>query len=355
MKTLFVCFIAIGLSLVLQAPQDTKSAKPQASAPSQPPGTMQLGEIDFFGYGDLDPSKLREALPVRQGQRIVPAEWNEHRRKIKESIRLQSGHAPTDITVVCCNPQGAYLLYIGLSVSGRPVPQMPAPHGDARLPAQALRLEKDYEDAMSKAVREGRGGEEDATGFALSVDPAARAIQLKMRKFAVGNPEMLRNVLRSSGDVDHRRAAAVLLGYARASAAQVDALLRAGRDADSDVRNNAVRALGVLAGAGDKIAVKIPAAPFLELLNSDQWTDRNKGGMVLSALTQSRDPDTLVQLHLKAMPALIEMARWQAPGHAYTSRILLGRIAGIEELKLNEMAGHADQIETIVKAAQVTR
>ena len=42
---------------------------------------------------------------------------------------------------------------------------------------------------------------------------------------------------------------AQMLGYARQSDQQVDALVHASLDADDDVRNDAVRALEVLAGA----------------------------------------------------------------------------------------------------------
>ncbi len=355
MKTSFVCFMAFGLSLVLQAPQDTKSAKPQASAPSQPPGTIQLGEIDFFGYGDLDPLKLREALPIHQGERYSPAEWGQLRPKIKEEITKLTGHAPTDLARVCCDSRGAAMLYIGIALSIKPVVPLPVPHGDARLPAQALKLENDHEEASSKAVHAGNNGEDDSKGYALSTDPATRAFELEIRKFTLGHSELVRRVLRTSGDVEHRRVAAEFLGYDRASATQVTALVEAARDPDSVVRNNAVRALGVLAEAGDKIAVKIPASPFIDLLNSGQWTDRNKGGFVLDSLTKSRDPEVLVELHQKSMPALIEMARWQFNGHAVGYRRLLGRIAGIEEAKLNKMIGDPGQIEAIVKAAEVTR
>src|SRR5216683_1624812 len=123
MKTSLLCSVAISLSLVLQ--QGAKIAKPQASAPSQAPGTIQIGEIDFFGYGDLDPSKLREALPVRQGQRYSRAEWDAFGPKIEEAMTKLTGHPPTDRAEVCCDSQGANMIYIGLAVSSRPLAHTP--------------------------------------------------------------------------------------------------------------------------------------------------------------------------------------------------------------------------------------
>jgi hypothetical protein len=57
---------------------------------------------------------------------------------------------------------------------------------------------------------------------------------------------------------------------------------------------------------------------------------RTSGG----ALSKSRDPKLLGQLRSRALESLIEMARWQVAGYAYTARILLGRIASIEETEL---------------------
>jgi hypothetical protein len=43
------------------------------------------------------------------------------------------------------------------------------------------------------------------------------------------------------------------------------------------------------------------------------------------------------------------MARWHSNGHANTARILLGRIAGIEEARLTKLAA-AGNVEEIIKA-----
>ena len=106
-------------------------------------------------------------------------------------------------------------------------------------------------------------------------------------------------------------------------------------DPDPDVRNNAVRALGVIASSSQQRASMIPPKPFIALLKSEKWVDRNKGGWLMINLTESRDPKLLKQLRTKAMEALVEMARWRNAAHASFARRLLGRIAGIEEAKLD--------------------
>ncbi|PYK08500.1 MAG: hypothetical protein DME65_13950 [Verrucomicrobia bacterium] len=87
------------------------------------------------------------------------------------------------------------------------------------------------------------------------------------------------------------------------------------------------------------------------MLSSGSWTDRNKAGFLLDELSKRRDAKLLSQLHSQALDSLIEMARWRSRGHADFARILLGRIAGIEETRLQQLvdAGQVDQIIQALK------
>jgi hypothetical protein len=136
------------------------------------------------------------------------------------------------------------------------------------------------------------------------------------------------------------------------SARQIADLTDAARDPDAGVRNNAVRALSVIASSSQQRASMIAAKPFITLLKSDTWFDRNKAAWLLINLTKSRDPKLLAQLREEAMDALVEMARWHFSGHASFARRLLGRIAGIEESKLDTLVMQNDEAEAIIAAAQ---
>jgi hypothetical protein len=169
---------------------------------------------------------------------------------------------------------------------------------------------------------------------------------LAIREYSLRNEALILQVLASSSDVWHRAVAAQMLGYARQSDEQVDALVRASLDADAGVRNDAVRALEVLAGAKPDLAKKISPEPFVRLLRSGGWLDHNKASLVLVALTKDRDPKMLSLLRLEALDPLIEMARWHYIGHAEAALSILGRIAGIDEDSLEKLieAGQADTI-----------
>jgi hypothetical protein len=243
------------------------------------------------------------------------------------------------------------MLYIGVAGSSSvAVHHKPVPKGELRLPEAALKLSKETDDALRKAVVAGRTQQDHSNGYALSVDPETRAKELQIREFALANEELLRTVLSSSSDAEHRATAAEFLGYVNVSARQIADLTEAARDPDEGVRNNAVRALGVIASSSQQRASMISPKPFIALLRSDKWVDRNKGAWLLINLTASRDRKLLKQLRAEALDALVEMARWHFPGHASSARRLLGRIGGIEEAKLDTMIDN--QAEAIITAAQ---
>src|SRR5579863_3165575 len=80
-----------------------------ATALAQPPVAGLIGSIDFYGYGDLDVAKLREALPFHVGD-AMPA-----RRALQEL----SGREAV-IGRVCCLDNGRSLVYIGLAEPDAP-------------------------------------------------------------------------------------------------------------------------------------------------------------------------------------------------------------------------------------------
>jgi len=98
-------------------------------------------------------------------------------------------------------------------------------------------------------------------------------------------------------------------------------------DASSEVRNNAVRALGVLLESNPKLRAGVPARVFTDMVQSGTWSDRNKGTYVLMELAASNDRALLDEIDSAASGALKEMAQWRSSGHAYAARTLLERMA----------------------------
>jgi hypothetical protein len=312
----------------------------------------RIGEVDFYGYGRLDLNEIRVALPLREGDDFPDSNdafFNAVNR-IREAVTRVIGKPPTDVAVVCCDAQGKGMIYIGLPGSSmRAVPYNPEPKGKIRLPAKIINLYQQTMEASSKAVLNGSARGDASKGFALSFEPDLRAKQLSTREYALRHERLVRSVLALSDDAEHRTVAAHILGYARQSKVQIVALVQASHDVNDSVRNDAIRALGVLAESSPKVADRIPAEGFVAMLSSGSWTDRNKAAFLLTELTKRRDPRLLTQLRSQALDSLIEMARWRSRGHADFARILLGRIAGIEETRLQQLVG-AGRVDEVIEA-----
>jgi len=309
----------------------------------------RIGSIEFFGYSGLNLDQISSALPLRVGDPFPgPSKTREGTNKAVTSVL---GRPPTDIAPVCCDAQGNYMIYIGLpGASVKPTKFNPVPTGNTKFPAQIVELYKQTMDASSASVLKGDALEDDSKGYALAInDPALRAKQLEVRAYALRHEHLIRAVLDFSSDTQQRIVAAYLLGYARQSPKQIDSLVRASHDADEIVRNNATRALGVLADSSPRVAARIPAGKFIQMLSSGSWTDRNKASALLTSITSTRAPKLLAELRSEALVPLIEMARWRSYGHAYSARILLARIAGIDEERARKLT-NADNADEIINA-----
>ncbi len=309
----------------------------------------RIGDIEFFGYKGLDVEKIRKALPVREGHEYSRRSKNEVRQAIAGAL----GKEPTDVAAICCDEQGNRLLFIGLpGASNKGFTNNPEPKGEERLPSDIMNIYGRLDHALEAAVR--RGGhaaeEDDSHGYSLIKDPTARSLQLTVRQWAIKHEQELLRVLEFSSAVGHRRVAGDALGYVRQSHEQILALVRAARDNDDEVRNNATRALGVLVRSNAALATEIPPDTFIDMLNSGTWSDRNKGASLLMELTGKRDPELLAKIRSVALDSLVEMASWRRPSHAFFARMVLGRVAGLPEERIKGLAWNGP-VDAIIQAA----
>jgi hypothetical protein len=309
-----------------------------------------IGEISFFGYSGLPVNKIRLSLPIHEGDSLSIQDIARTRSEVAQAVQRTTGRDATDVKIVCCNDNGKMIVFVGLpGESSRKFRYNSAPKEPIRLPQTMLDLYSRDMELNSEAVQK-QPGEDRSKGYSLSTYPPLLETQLAIREFAIRNELLIRRVLRSSAKSRDRRAAAHALGYAEQSRTQILALVRASRDPDEGVRNNAARALGVLATSSKKLASWIPAGPLVAMLNSGIWSDRNKAAFLMNILTGARDPVLIHALRSHALQSLVEMARWKDRGHAWDARMILGRVAGIEERSLEKLA--TDNVEEIISAAK---
>lgn len=287
-----------------------------------------VGRIEVFGHG---PSleRIRSALADLEGNPVPP----DLDARI-DSLEALPGIAEVGIDAVCCDG-GFTTLYAAVRGNDAPVPRVrDAPSGRIRLPHSITAVGERFDRALEEAARRGAVQEDQSEGHALMQDSAARQVQEDFIRIAAREDSLLRMVLAESGDAVHRARAAQILSYAPDKSAIVPPLLRAVQDPAPEVRNESARSLWILAGyaAGHPgRGIVIPPDPFIDLLHSVEWTDRNKAAMVLMQLSATRDSTLLAALRRRAFDPLVDMARWENMGHAFPGVVLLGRIAGVPE------------------------
>jgi hypothetical protein len=297
------------------------------------PATAQLPRvdvIDFFGQDSLRTEVLARALRIHAGDSL-PRSFDAARRRLE----ALEGVAEAVIEAVCCSERGGTILYVGIRRDGQPrLERRDAPTGTDSLPEIVMLTYGRFTEAVYEAIRRGDTADDLAEGHSLMADPAARALQIRFIDLARQHRPRLRRVLRDSADPDQRAVAVTVIAYAGRKADVIPDLEYAVGDPDPDVRNNATRALwaiATLATGRPDLGIRIDPAPFIDMLHSVHWTDRNKALLVLAALTQSRDSGVLTALREHALVPLAEMARWTEPGHAMAAYMILGRIQGLDD------------------------
>ena len=317
---------------------------------------LEIGIIDLYGLSRVPARQVRATLTFTEGDTIAfgnreePAFLTESEERLARSPDI----ARARIRSVCCD-RGRAIVFVGIEKRGAATMRFHAePEGDARLAADTVRAGDEGENALRLAILRGDAGEDRSRGHSLVDDPATRAIQERFVLYAARDLPELRRVLRSSSDAAHRALAAQVLGYAADKPAVVDDLVNGMSDPSAAVRNNASRALGVFAemlpGTGLPVP-RVPAQPFIELLDSPVWSDRNKASGALAALSTGRDPELLARLREQALAPLIEMARWKSEGHALSAFFILGRIAGYSDEAAYDLWQRGDR-DAVIDAAR---
>ncbi len=308
---------------------------------------LRIGSIEYFGTKAVDVDKVKRSLTVHEGDQMSLESLSSLITQVKASVKKSIGSDATDVAPVCCDIHDGWTIYIGLpGKNSQTLKYNALPQETIDFPPEAVTLYRETMDILMESVH-AQATEDRTKGYALSSYPHLRAKQLAMREYAVRNAALIHSVLNNSRDTEQRVVAAHLLGYAVHNNLQIRSLVHASHDPDDGVRNNAIRALAVLAESNREIARKIPAEDFVDMLNSGIWKDRNKGGFLLSALTIPRDPRLLRLLRARALDSLLEMAVWHEEGHAESSRFILGRIAGIPEDNLSQLA--KENVELILR------
>jgi hypothetical protein len=297
--------------------------------------TPQVAIIDYYGPRPAN-AKFDDCLPFKVNDTIRfltdSISYVNAKQKILDCILERPFIKQADITFICCDAiEGKWMAFIGTSDKPKPDDSEHSKTMDLRLPVE---LTKSYDSLMElllEGIQSGQSSEDDSEGHALFEYPPCRKIQRRFIVYAANNLEILRNVLTSSMHSHERAAAATIIAYYHNKRDIVNDLVAAVKDEDGGVRNDAIRALGIIlkyAQQRPDLKISIQPDPFISLMNSISWTDRNKSVGILLTMSEQRDKQFLRQLKNEILESLVDMAKWKSEGHAMAGYIILGRIAG---------------------------
>jgi hypothetical protein len=339
-------FLSAGLLLgVMTIPAASAQKAPAQSAPGADKGPV-IGTLDFYGLRKVTEAKVRQALGVHEGDVLPPSKGD-----VEGRLDAIPGVVESHLEAVCCD-NGKITLYVGIEERGAPHFELhDVPDGDAELPGEIDSAYRRFLDAYATAARQGYTKEDLTKGYARSEDLATRAIQEMFPSIVADHLPELRATLRNSSDEEQRATAAYVIGYAPDQKSVVNDLQYALRDADPGVRVNAARSLIAFAGAG----IKVEPTWFIEMLNSLSWTDRTRALAALQILTDSRNQTVLDQIRERALPALVEMARWKTLAHALPAFLLLGRLTSLSDKQIQDAWSRGDRESVIAEALKTQK
>jgi HEAT repeat protein len=308
----------------------------------------RIGEIDFYGLRKISPEKVQDAIKVQAGDRLPASKGD-----LEEALAEIPGIVQARVEAVCCQGPDA-ILFVGVQERDAPYLALhSAPSGDAVLPPSLVTDYHDYLAAVQRAAARGDAAEDLSAGHSAISDPQAAKYQRQFASFAAQNLKLLRTVLRSGSVPEQRAIAAAVIGYAPDKKAVVDDLQFAIQDPDEAVRANAMHALAaiaVLARKQPSLGIRIPATWFVEVLHSLVLSDRMEAIRALTILTDRDNQDALDLMRQRALPDLVEMARWKTLRYALPPFVLVGRVAGSPDDQIQQYWKTGDRESVIRKA-----
>ncbi|HEU0113007.1 MAG TPA: hypothetical protein VFQ73_19180 [Flavisolibacter sp.] len=320
--------------------------------------STKISVVEVYGNRKTGSDRILSYINTTVGDSINPASFETG--SIIAVLKTIPGIKQVTVNPVCCDAENAYTVYIGISESDSTILKYrPTPGQNIRLSNEIIESYKNFNQQVRAAALKGESSEDYFEGYSLLTYQAARKEQSNFIVFAQEKFKELEKVLKYSKHAEHRAAAAQIIAYSAKKKLVAENLLYAIKDPDENVRNNATRAIGVLAAylsESPETKIAIPAAPFIDMLNSVSWTDRNKGAMVLAELTRGKNKDVLEQIKKQALPSVIEMARWKNRGHAFFSFIILCRMAGKDESSMiegNFSNNWAELVEDLIKQCSI--
>lgn len=317
--------------------------------------SVNVGTVDIYGNRTLHADSVYSTIRIQPGDTVNQQQFLQH--FIEKRLQTLQGVRLSIATMICCDSNGAYHLFVGIAENDSSIIRhRPAPVLRIRLPDKYTNAYKQFTQRLSDAIIAGEADEDWSNGYSLVRYLPARKIQEKFVAWADADFTTLSKVLRESSFEDERATAAQIIAYSPDKEKLTTELVFALNDASNEVRNNAARSLAAVsyyAIQRPERKLNVPYEPFLKLLNSVVWSDRNKALSVLMQLTKSRDSLLLDRLRAVCLPSLVEMSQWSSRVHAFPAYVILCRMAGRPESEIARLSAASNFAEDAKKLAMI--
>jgi len=297
--------------------------------------TPHVRDIDFYGLRKITPERIRRDLKLHPGDPLPPSSGD-----LQDRIGKIPGVVEARVEAVCCEGPDA-VLFIGIEERGGPhVAFRSETAGDVTLPAD---LANAYQEYTAEVNRTGR----------VQSDKATRPLQQQFIRFAESHLDQLTQALRNAAEPEQRAVAATVIGYGPRKQGPIDDLEYALQDPDELVRANALESLRIFAALSvrnPELGLHVSATWPIELLNSVGLNDRMQATDLLITLTDKANRPALDQMRMRALPALVEMARWPTLRYALPPFMLVGRVAGLSDQEIQRRWSRGEREPVIQRA-----
>jgi len=317
---------------------------------------LEIGIVEYYGLSSPGaPTKVQVdgCLAFKAGMQIDGESKNVWGDPSVACLKKLPGVKQATLEGVCCDEKNRAMIFVGVSQQAAPAVKR-AFSTDTQLPDNVIAAYDTLLGGLLNAIQTGQADEDDSKGHALFRFPKAAESQEVFNSYAATNLKTLRDVLHSSQRVKDREVACWVIPFHTEKKEILGDLVVAVGDPNEDVRNNAIRALGILDNyfKQTKVDVRIDPSPFVELMNSISWSDRNKSANILLSLTWDRQPSLMAKLKREALYSLADMSRWKSTGHAHAAFMILGRLAGWNDEVTNQRANE-DRLKWVDEALLV--
>jgi len=312
--------------------------------------TPHVRDLNVYGLRKVTAERILRSGKLRPGEPLPPSKGD-----LEDRLSEISGVLRARVEAVCCEGPDA-LLFIGIEEREGPhVAFHSDPTGPATLPEGLPAAYQRFLAAVQRAAQQQKTSGTPALDRPLISDSQAREFEEKFASMAAEHLAELREVLRTGSEPEQRAIAAAVIGYAPKKQDVIDDLEYSMQDPDEAVRSNAIRslhAIAVFAARDRSLGIRIAPTWPIELLNSIVLSDRLQAADLLVTLTDSENRAALEQMRARALPALVEMARWETLSYALRPFLLIGRIAGVSEQEIQERWSKGEREAVIARALQ---